>query len=360
MLTEVALKTLPALPERATLAFQGQAGQAVLFNRAGHAYDITGAAWQGGTAWLRIEGLGPQMAYRRERLLALFKGRRSRNWTQAHRRPVARLRDVTHFAGGGTAGACWSSRRMPRTRWPVAGSWRRGLAGLGRRADLVLRPGRPAGGARHPPCHTDPARRADGAPSRRNPLRSPRAGPAAAGLIRRVSWIPALWRAEMQTNFTPQQLADPGTARANEILRSCVHCGFCTATCPTYKVLGDELDSPRGRIYLIKDMLENSKVPDAKTVQHIDRCLSCLSCMTTCPSGVHYMRLVDHAREYIEKNYRRPLGGRALRWLLARILPYPGRFVALFGAKLARPRGLVPDRRLQAMLDMAPENAPPT
>ncbi|MDF3904851.1 glycolate oxidase subunit GlcF [Paracoccus sp. AS002] len=165
----------------------------------------------------------------------------------------------------------------------------------------------------------------------------------------------------MQTNFTPQQLADPGTARANEILRSCVHCGFCTATCPTYKVLGDELDSPRGRIYLIKDMLENGKIPDAKTVGHIDRCLSCLSCMTTCPSGVHYMHLVDHAREYIEKTYRRPLGERMLRWLLARILPYPGRFrLALMGAKLARPfRRLVPDARLRAMLDMAPRDIPP-
>lgn len=165
----------------------------------------------------------------------------------------------------------------------------------------------------------------------------------------------------MQTNFSPEQLADPGTARANDILRSCVHCGFCTATCPTYKVLGDELDSPRGRIYLIKDMLENQRVPDAKTVGHIDRCLSCLSCMTTCPSGVHYMHLVDHAREYIEKTYRRPLGDRALRWLLARILPYPGRFrLALFGARLARPlRRLMPDRRLRAMLDMAPRDLPP-
>ncbi|WP_323033394.1 glycolate oxidase subunit GlcF [Paracoccus sp. (in: a-proteobacteria)] len=165
----------------------------------------------------------------------------------------------------------------------------------------------------------------------------------------------------MQTNFTAEQLANPGTARANEILRSCVHCGFCTATCPTYKVLGDELDSPRGRIYLIKDMLENGKVPDAKTVGHIDRCLSCLSCMTTCPSGVHYMHLVDHAREYIEKNYRRPLGERALRWLLARILPYPGRFrLALLGAKMARPfRRFVPDARLRAMLDMAPRDIPP-
>ena len=165
----------------------------------------------------------------------------------------------------------------------------------------------------------------------------------------------------MQTTFTPEQLADPAIARSNKILRTCVHCGFCTATCPTYQVLGDELDSPRGRIYLIKDMLENNRVPDAKTVGHIDRCLSCLACMTTCPSGVDYMHLVDHARAYIEENYRRPLGERALRWLLARIIPYPGRFrLALLGAKIGRPFArLMPDRRLRAMLEMAPKVIPP-
>jgi len=165
----------------------------------------------------------------------------------------------------------------------------------------------------------------------------------------------------MQTTFTEDQLKEPGTARANEILRACVHCGFCTATCPTYQVLGDELDSPRGRIYLIKDMLENERVPDAKTVKHIDRCLSCLACMSTCPSGVHYMHLVDHARDYIEQTYKRPFGDRALRWVLARILPYPMRFrVALFGAKLGRPFArLMPDARLRAMLEMAPKVIPP-
>ncbi|MDJ0822023.1 MAG: glycolate oxidase subunit GlcF [Paracoccaceae bacterium] len=165
----------------------------------------------------------------------------------------------------------------------------------------------------------------------------------------------------MQTNFTETQLKDPGTARANEILRSCVHCGFCTATCPTYQVLGDELDSPRGRIYLIKDMIENERKPDEKTVKHIDRCLSCLACMTTCPSGVHYMHLVDHAREYIEEHYDRPWHDRALRWLLARILPYPMRFrVAMLGAKMAKPFArLIPDARLRAMLAMAPKTIPP-
>ncbi|NOC93977.1 glycolate oxidase subunit GlcF [Ruegeria sp. HKCCD6604] len=165
----------------------------------------------------------------------------------------------------------------------------------------------------------------------------------------------------MQTKFTDEQLQDPAIQRSNEILRNCVHCGFCTATCPTYQVLGDELDSPRGRIYLIKDMLENERVPDEKTVKHIDRCLSCLACMTTCPSGVHYMHLVDHAREYIEANYKRPLTDRVLRWVLAQILPYPMRFRwALIGARLGRPfRFLMPDARLRAMLEMAPKHIPP-
>lgn len=165
----------------------------------------------------------------------------------------------------------------------------------------------------------------------------------------------------MQTMFTPEQLKDPAIERSNQILRNCVHCGFCTATCPTYQILGDELDSPRGRIYLIKDMLENERVPDEKTVKHIDRCLSCLACMSTCPSGVHYMHLVDHARDYIEQKYKRPLTDRMLRWVLARILPYPMRFrVALLGAKIGRPFArLMPDARLRAMLEMAPKVIPP-
>ena len=165
----------------------------------------------------------------------------------------------------------------------------------------------------------------------------------------------------MQTNFTPAQLADPATAEANKILRACVHCGFCTATCPTYQVLNDELDSPRGRIYLIKDMLENERVPDAATVKHIDRCLSCLACVTTCPSGVDYMHLVDHARAYIEDRYQRPLSDRVLRRVLAWVLPYPGRFrLALFGAKLIRPVArFLPDARLRAMVAMAPARVPP-
>jgi glycolate oxidase iron-sulfur subunit len=164
----------------------------------------------------------------------------------------------------------------------------------------------------------------------------------------------------MQTFFTEEQMQDPGIARANEILRACVHCGMCTATCPSYQVLGDELDSPRGRIYLIKDMLEAGRPADERTVTHIDRCLSCLACMTTCPSGVHYMHLVDHARVHIEKTYRRPFMDRWLRRVLAWVIPHPARFrLALRAAKLGRPlRALMPDRRLRAMLDMAPDRLP--
>jgi glycolate oxidase iron-sulfur subunit len=136
----------------------------------------------------------------------------------------------------------------------------------------------------------------------------------------------------MQTSFTLAQLADPDVAEADKILRACVHCGFCTATCPTYVLLGDELDSPRGRIYLIKEMLENDRPATADVAKHIDRCLSCLACMTTCPSGVHYMHLVDHARAHVEETFRRPWADRIMRALLANLLPYPGRFRAALAA----------------------------
>jgi glycolate oxidase iron-sulfur subunit len=141
----------------------------------------------------------------------------------------------------------------------------------------------------------------------------------------------------MQTNFSLAQLADPKVAASEKILRTCVHCGFCTATCPTYQLLGDELDSPRGRIYLMKEMFETGQPATAEVVKHVDRCLSCLSCMTTCPSGVHYMHLVDHARAHIEETYDRPLGDRLMRAVLANVLPYPNRFrLALAGAFLAK------------------------
>jgi glycolate oxidase iron-sulfur subunit len=170
----------------------------------------------------------------------------------------------------------------------------------------------------------------------------------------------------MQTNFTAEQLRDPDIAVSNGVLRTCVHCGMCTATCPTFLLLGDELDSPRGRIYLIKDMLEAGRPATEEVVRHVDRCLSCLSCMTTCPSGVNYMHLVDHARTYIEQTYRRPLPERVLRWVLGLLLPRPGLFrMALIGATAARPLGrLIPGQsmlaqRLRAMLSMAPAKVPP-
>ena len=163
----------------------------------------------------------------------------------------------------------------------------------------------------------------------------------------------------MQTVFSPAQLADPETAESNKILRNCVHCGFCTATCPTYVLLGDELDSPRGRIYQIKEMLEQGGTPKAETVKHVDRCLSCLSCMTTCPSGVNYMHLVDHARSHIEEHYTRPLPERLLRNLLSFVLPSRTLFrLSLALAGLARPfAGLMPGR-LKGMVAMAPKHLP--
>ncbi|MDJ0947440.1 MAG: glycolate oxidase subunit GlcF [Alphaproteobacteria bacterium] len=163
----------------------------------------------------------------------------------------------------------------------------------------------------------------------------------------------------METKFSLAQLADPEVAHSEKILRTCVHCGFCTATCPTYVLLGDELDSPRGRIYLIKDMLENDRPASAKVVKHIDRCLSCLSCMTTCPSGVHYMHLVDHARTHIERTYTRPFLDRALRTVLAFMLPSPARFrLALIGAWFGRPLARFLPGRLGAMFALAPASIP--
>ncbi|MEA2942837.1 MAG: glycolate oxidase iron-sulfur subunit [Bradyrhizobium sp.] len=177
----------------------------------------------------------------------------------------------------------------------------------------------------------------------------------------------------MKTEFSLAQLADPDIAEADKILRACVHCGFCTATCPTYVLLGDELDSPRGRIYLIKEMLEKDKPPTAEVVKHIDRCLSCLACMTTCPSGVNYMHLVDQARVRIEQQYTRPPLERALRALLAWVLPRPNLFRAsMILARLGRPlAALLPAsapgpatpsfaRRIKAMLALAPRGLPPS
>jgi glycolate oxidase iron-sulfur subunit len=173
----------------------------------------------------------------------------------------------------------------------------------------------------------------------------------------------------MQTNFDADQLRDPNISAANDVLRRCVHCGMCTATCPTFVLLGDELDSPRGRIYLIKEMLESGRPATEEVVRHVDRCLSCLSCMTTCPSGVHYMHLVDHARTYIQATYRRPWHERLTRHALRVMLPNPARMrLALRAAKLAQPLTHVLPKskpgsglalqRLRAMLELTPAKIP--
>ncbi|MFT5181544.1 MAG: glycolate oxidase iron-sulfur subunit [Alphaproteobacteria bacterium] len=159
----------------------------------------------------------------------------------------------------------------------------------------------------------------------------------------------------MQTHFSLAQLADSDTAVANDILRACVHCGFCTATCPTYVLLGDELDSPRGRIYMMKQMFEEAAPATAEVVTHIDRCLSCLSCMTTCPSGVHYQHLVDQGRKHIEETYKRPAMDRMIRWGLSVTIPYPSRFrLAMGAAMLARPFAQLLPKRVRTMLALAP------
>jgi glycolate oxidase iron-sulfur subunit len=150
----------------------------------------------------------------------------------------------------------------------------------------------------------------------------------------------------MRYNFTPEQLADPQVGPAAAAVRSCVHCGICTATCPTYVVLGDERDSPRGRIVLMKDMLEKGGAPTKEQVYHIDRCLSCLNCKTACPSSVNYQRLVDEARAHIEEHYRRPFAERLLRWTIAKVMTRPklvriGLLLARIGAPIAR---LLPGR----------------
>jgi len=154
----------------------------------------------------------------------------------------------------------------------------------------------------------------------------------------------------MRTNFTPQQFSDPQMGPAAKAVRSCVHCGICTATCPTYVVLGDERDSPRGRIILMKEMLEKGGTPTPETVHHIDRCLSCLNCKTACPSSVNYQRLVDQSRAYIQDHYRRPLGDRLLRWTIAKVMTRPALVrIGLLFAKLGAPIARLLPGRLGAM-----------
>ena len=163
----------------------------------------------------------------------------------------------------------------------------------------------------------------------------------------------------MQTNFTKKQLQDSNISSADGILRKCVHCGFCNATCPTYQIVGDELDGPRGRIYLIKDMLENDKPANEKIAKHIDRCLSCYACMTTCPSGVNYMHLVDHARNHIEKTFVRPFFDRFIRNFLSKILPSPTLFrMAGYSARLFYPFRFLFPKKIKNMMKYMPNSFP--
>ena len=163
----------------------------------------------------------------------------------------------------------------------------------------------------------------------------------------------------MQTNFTEKQLKNSDNAATEKIFKKCVHCGFCNATCPTHQIFGDELDGPRGRIYLIKDMLENQKKPTAKTVKHIDRCLSCYSCMTTCPAGVNYMHIIDHGKKYIEKNYERSFFDRTIRNFLSVVLPNTGYFrLASYMVKLAKPFQFLMPTKIKDMISLMPTSFP--
>jgi glycolate oxidase iron-sulfur subunit len=163
----------------------------------------------------------------------------------------------------------------------------------------------------------------------------------------------------MQTNFTKKQLQNPEVKNTEGILRKCVHCGMCNATCPTFQVLGDELDGPRGRIYLIKDMIENNKAPTEKVVKHIDRCLSCYACMTTCPSGVNYMHIIDHGRNHIERNYKRPWFDRNLRNILSYILPRANVFLTMgLLVKLIKPLAFLLPAKLKDMVSLMPTAFP--
>jgi len=163
----------------------------------------------------------------------------------------------------------------------------------------------------------------------------------------------------METHFSKQQLKDKDNKSSEKILRKCVHCGFCNTTCPTYDLLGDELDGPRGRIYLIKDMIENNKPANEKIVKHIDRCLSCYSCMTTCPSGVNYMHLIDHGRTHIEKTYKRPFGDRFYRNLLSQIMPYPLRFKIVGMLTIfIKPISFIFPKKIREMIKLMPLNFP--
>ena len=382
-LTEVTLKVLPRPAERATMAVRGLTDRAAVTAMAcamGSQAEVAAAAHlPAGCAGLealtlfRIQGFGPSVGARCTMLRAVLADTGAIDLLEATTANAAwaGLRDLSTLRAdrplwrvnvAPSAGAAVVGGLDPDTsQWLF--DWAGGLVWVAHGATLPTsaRQRRQQGAT---PCWFAPIPTSGPAsrPSTRPPPVSQRSRRAfAAPSIQRASSRPGVFRTRpMQTDFSPAQRADPATAASEAVIRKCVHCGFCTATCPTYVLLGDELDSPRGRIYLIKDMLENERTPTPETVKHIDRCLSCLACMTTCPSGVNYMHLVDHARAYIEARYRRPLNERLIRALLVRVLPYPTRFrAALRLARLLHPalpliERLGALRPVAAMLRLAP------
>ncbi len=404
VLTEVSVKVLPAPETSCSVVLTGlsdQAAIAAMTKALNSQHEVSAAAHLpaeqvarstvpeiaglgANVTVMRLEGHRPSVDYRAGALEAVL-GPLVRLERQRQRDPLARDRVRAALAG--------AHRQHHLARLSDALEGARGdplRAGAHRVGRRILRLGRWPALARSPPgrrrrrlrrghgsWRAQERRRArDAGPRpRRGPPDRPGVRPAAARARRpdkaRESRLRSAVHPEprphvqgyvvaMQTSFTPAQLADPDTAELARVIRTCVHCGFCTATCPTYLLLGDELDSPRGRIYLIKDMLEGSKPATEQVVKHIDRCLSCLSCMTTCPSGVNYMHLVDHARHHIEQTYKRPWHQRAIRRLLATVLPRPALFrAALQGSRFGRIFAGVMPGQLTTMLAFAPKSIPP-
>ena len=369
VLDEVSVKVLPAPDQTRTLMLLGLSDEAAvkaMCAAMGSPHDVSGAAHVDGRTALRLEGVAPSVEARLKGLRDLFTGAarmeelgtlESRTFWRDVRdlMPLSNARDdvVWKISCPPTEGPGIVERIKSPTAvgeiilrlvgWPD-------LAGLaGRRRCRSCHRARCARANRWPrhvdSCSRNGTCRRAGVSSA--VARAGGSGPAGEGELRSEGSVQSgAHGLTMQTNFTLAQLNDPETARSEHILRKCVHCGFCTATCPTYVLLGDERDSPRGRIYFIKAMLEGDRAPTASEVRHVDRCLSCLSCMTTCPSGVHYMHLVDHGRHHIEERFRRPLSDRLLRGLLAWLMPRPAVFRwAMVLGRFAKPlAALLPAR----------------
>ena len=359
VLTEVTLRVFPKPPLSATLAVRGlsaEDGLALLRKVWSSPLDATGLAFSRGNALIRLEGEKEPLAEKCALLRTLIG---ARDVAEIDEGEIAFRAIGSGEVFADTPYDVWRAYLPPASAAQVAeeidaplwlGDWAGGLLWLGTipGSDSVRDVVKRAGGhcvllraeeetreriAVFEP--EDPAR-AELTRARQGGVRSARA----------VQSRPDVGRGLMRTNFTPTQLTDPHLAEAEKNLRACVHCGICTATCPTYVLLGDERDGPRGRIVLMQNMLEKGGAPDAETVLHVDRCLSCLACRTACPSSVDYARLVDEARAHIQTHYRRPLGDKMLRWLIATVMPRPAlvRGGLLFARVFAPLVSLLPGR----------------